>query len=186
MKHTIDYKSDEHLSGAAKAFHQKLEDYSESITNDLAIVSTCLDPRVKISFIAPESKDSVIAKVRQYLIKVCPEDKDRSDSIQSQIDTSIYDQAYISDETDEVERYFASAREIRETNVINYWKAASSIYPNLQKLARILLCVQATSVASERAFSIAGHVDQPNRANLADDSFRSCILLDSWYDLLEQ
>lgn len=186
MKHTLGYLTDEHLSEAAKAFYAKLDDYSNSIKNDIAIVSTCLDPRIKLSFITAECQDTAINKVRYYIAKVCTDDLDRSGSFQSQAETSIYDQAYISVGGDEVDQYFANPREIKERNVIDFWKAANSAYPRMQKLARILLCVQATSVASERAFSIAGLIDHPRRACLADESFRASVLVDSWHHLVNE
>lgn len=191
MKHTIDYFEDEDLSEAAIAYYSKLEEYSYSIKNDLAITSTCLDPRVKMSFIADNLRNGIVTNIRESLAKICPDDlncseTDRSDSSQILADTSIFDQAYISSGEDEVRRYFDTPREIKERNVIDFWRGASTTYPKMQKLARILLCVQATSVPSERAFSFAGLMDHPRKANLSDDSFRASILLNSWFDLLNE
>ena len=48
-----------------------------------------------------------------------------------------------------------------------WWKQYSSQLPVLSKLAHKYLCIPATSVSSERAFSAAGHVI---------NSKRSCLL----------
>jgi hypothetical protein len=48
------------------------------------------------------------------------------------------------------------ARPHRDDNIFEWWKNNKEKFPLLAEGAKILLCVPATSVSSERTFSIAG------------------------------
>lgn len=49
---------------------------------------------------------------------------------------------------------------------LKWWAEHESTFPSIAKLARKYLCVQATSVASERAFSGAGNIVSARRTAL--------------------
>ena len=53
---------------------------------------------------------------------------------------------------DEVEMYLSS----RSINIFEWWKLNEPRYPNIARLAKSMLCIQATSTAAERIFSSAG------------------------------
>ena len=47
---------------------------------------------------------------------------------------------------------------------LEWWKMKKSTYPNLARLAKVRLAVQATSVAAERVFSTAGDIVSDRRS----------------------
>jgi hypothetical protein len=51
-------------------------------------------------------------------------------------------------------------------NTLEWWKANSQSFPNLAKVARLVLAVPATSAPSERMWSEAGLVVRAKRASL--------------------
>ena len=53
-------------------------------------------------------------------------------------------------------------------------------YPTLSNCAKTILASQATSVASEYVFSLAGNLVNDKRTALKDKCIRVCILLHSW------
>ena len=60
--------------------------------------------------------------------------------------------------------------EPEEANPLDWWRSRSSVYPNLSKTVRYYLCVQATSVPSERAFSLTGNVITKKRTRLLPEN----------------
>ena len=55
-------------------------------------------------------------------------------------------------------------------------------FPVLSSMARDYLMIQATSVASERAFSIAGNTITKTRNRLLAETARACLCVKSWID----
>lgn len=62
-------------------------------------------------------------------------------------------------------------------NPLKWWSEKATKYPILSKLACAYLCVQATSVASERVFSTAGDIVSAQRASLTSDNVNTLIFL---------
>ena len=58
-----------------------------------------------------------------------------------------------------------------------FWRENEHKYPNIAKLAKKYLCVQATSVASERVFSTAGDVVHAERSRLDQEQVDALIFL---------
>ena len=48
-------------------------------------------------------------------------------------------------------------------DLMSWWNENTNLYPRLSVVARNVLCVMATSAASERNFSLAGHVVSARR-----------------------
>ena len=63
------------------------------------------------------------------------------------------------------------------SNPLLWWKAKELRYPILSKLAKGYLCVPATSVASERVFSSAGHLVSAQRSCLRSGHVDKLIFL---------
>lgn len=61
---------------------------------------------------------------------------------------------------------FLHTREISDIDVLDWWSNHGREFPNLQILAKKYLTACATSVASERLFSLAGHVVSKRRSSL--------------------
>lgn len=64
-----------------------------------------------------------------------------------------------------------------DANPLKWWKDNEHQYPNLSKLSKHYLAVQATSVANERVFSTAGDIVSAQRASLSPDKDNNISLL---------
>ena len=62
-------------------------------------------------------------------------------------------------------------------NPLEWWKARSSTYLYLSKLARKILCITATSVPSERLFSTAGNMVSEKRSCLLSENVDRLVFL---------
>ena len=59
---------------------------------------------------------------------------------------------------DEIDRFLRESQPHHDSDALEWWRNNEIHYPTLAKLAKRYLCVSATSVPSERIFSIAGLV----------------------------
>jgi len=64
-----------------------------------------------------------------------------------------------------------------KTNLITWWKANQERYPLLAKLAKQLLCIPATSVPSERVFSVSGTITNAKQNCLKPENVDTLIFL---------
>ncbi|KAL9663394.1 hypothetical protein QQ045_018780 [Rhodiola kirilowii] len=65
-------------------------------------------------------------------------------------------------------------------NVLEWWKANSSMYPVLSLMARDLLSIPTSTVASEAAFSAGGRVVSEKKASLSPNTIEALICLKDW------
>ena len=82
---------------------------------------------------------------------------------------------------DEVEGYSSTNFHIdagsAEVNLLSFWEKQGQSFPRLQHLAKRILCVPATSAASERSFSAAGRVIEARRSRLNPDTVDAILFL---------
>jgi hypothetical protein len=79
----------------------------------------------------------------------------------------------------------AGTKEYR--NPLIWWKHNKADFPIMSELARILLCIQATSAPSERIFSLASRVISKLRSSLNPDNASQIIFVNGaldWFDQL--
>ncbi|KAL6861247.1 hypothetical protein ACP4OV_016947 [Aristida adscensionis] len=69
----------------------------------------------------------------------------------------------------------------KEFDIINWWKGNTSKYPILARIARDLLAVPASSVASECAFSTGERVISTSRCSLLPDTVEALVCLQDWH-----
>ena len=62
-----------------------------------------------------------------------------------------------------------------EADPLPWWRANQNEFPILSRMARDYLTIQATSVASEQAFSIAGNAITKTRNRLLPETARACL-----------
>lgn len=67
-----------------------------------------------------------------------------------------------------------------KVNILTWWRDHSEEFPGLSRIARDILCVMATSAASERNFSTAGYVINERRTCLTSESVDSILLVNSY------
>ena len=81
--------------------------------------------------------------------------------------------------TTELEKYLMMPSE-DQVDPLLWWRAQQCEYPTLSQIARDYLSIQATSVASEQAFSIAGQTISDVRNRLDGETARVILCLKSW------
>ena len=65
-------------------------------------------------------------------------------------------------------------------NVLNFWRSQKYRYPELANLAKDLLCVPVTTVASESAFSLGGRILDQYRSSMLPDTAEALICSRNW------
>ncbi|GKB33825.1 zinc finger BED domain-containing protein RICESLEEPER 2-like protein [Tanacetum coccineum] len=95
--------------------------------------------------------------------------------------------------TSEYERYVESdfvshlsTEELTGYDVLGFWKANESTFPIISQMARYILSVQATSVASESAFSTSGRVLSIRRTRLTPAFLDMCMCLKDHMDAADR
>ncbi|KAD1618700.1 hypothetical protein E3N88_42542 [Mikania micrantha] len=79
-----------------------------------------------------------------------------------------------------------SAEEYMKFDILAWWKGKESQFPILSAMARDLLTVQASTVASESAFSLSGRVLSLRRTRLTPTSVEMCICLKDHLDAVDR
>ncbi|CAA0832808.1 Unknown protein [Striga hermonthica] len=67
-----------------------------------------------------------------------------------------------------------------EFDILSWWRIMGGKYPNLQALAKDVLAIQVSTVASESSFSTGKRVIDPHRSSLTPRSVEALICLQSW------
>lgn len=71
-------------------------------------------------------------------------------------------------------------KEKPNVNPSMWWKLSALRFATLGKLAREVFSIQASSVASESAFSSARRLINDRRTRMSDESISTVLLLQSW------
>jgi hypothetical protein len=82
----------------------------------------------------------------------------------------------------EIDRYLMEDVEKPNVNfdILNWWKVNSSKFSVLAKIARIVLAIPITIVASESAFSTGGRVLDPFRSSLGPKTVEALVCAQNW------
>ena len=72
----------------------------------------------------------------------------------------------------------------RDVDPLGYWHRRQLDCPSLGKMARALLAIPATSVPSERAFSMGGLICRDKRASLNGETIEMLMRMQDWYKKL--
>ena len=70
-----------------------------------------------------------------------------------------------------------SKQDKSDINILKWWQCNKNVFPLLYKAARSLLLIPATSVSSERIFSLAGYVVRKRRSKLLPEHVNKLIFL---------
>ncbi|CAN6224269.1 unnamed protein product, partial [Urochloa humidicola] len=86
------------------------------------------------------------------------------------------------DELSELDKYMTDIplRISGQFDILAWWKNQTGEYPILSKIARDLLAVQVSTVASESAFSAGGRVIDPFRSRLDPEIVEALICTKDW------
>ena len=164
--------------------------------DDSSTVSAILDPRSKLTVFPNELKSSarahiqsiydlykgpssptnlatytpIIKKNRQYFALLRQDALTDENEGLEQIELETELNRYLEQQIDE------------ETEPLFWWQAHVNEFPILSNMARDYLTIQATSVASEQAFSIAGNAITKTQNRLLPETARACLCAKSWMD----
>lgn len=172
----------------AKSMVDKFDKYWSQINGILAIVEI-LDPINKMDCVAHyfgklyrDQTNGEMARVRKTLDNLVREFESKSELVNEQSPLKRGFNEY-GDEDDfarskrqkvratplrgEVDNYLESVTmpEDKDFNVLNWWKNDTN-YPTLRKIAKDILAIPVSSVASESAFSMGGRVISAHRSRL--------------------
>jgi hypothetical protein len=67
-----------------------------------------------------------------------------------------------------------------ELDVIKWWKLGGFKYTTLRKVARDILAIHVTTVASEYVFSTSGRIISPNHSRLAPNMVEALMCMQAW------
>ncbi|KAJ9536416.1 hypothetical protein OSB04_un000408 [Centaurea solstitialis] len=81
---------------------------------------------------------------------------------------------------------YMTFQEWENLDLLARWKEKESQFPILAAMARDLLTVQASTVASESTFSVSGRVISQRRSRLSPESVEMCICLKDCLDVAAQ
>jgi hypothetical protein len=68
----------------------------------------------------------------------------------------------------------------QELDIIQWWKVGGLKYPTLRKIARDVLAILVTTVASESVFSTGGRIISPHRSRLAPSMVQALMCMQAW------
>jgi hypothetical protein len=68
----------------------------------------------------------------------------------------------------------------QELDIIHWWQYAGVKYPTLRRIARDIMAIPVTTVASESVFSIGGRVITPHRSRLAPKTIEGLMCMQAW------
>jgi hypothetical protein len=115
-----------------------------------------------------------------------------SSTIQNEGDATVFDifyqylfaeptapTAFVSTELD---LYLEEEMLARTTNldIIGWWNVAGVKYPTLRKIARDIMSIPVTTMASESVFSTGGRVISPSRSRLAPKMVEASMCMQAW------
>lgn len=184
---------------------EKFDKYWEECCLVLA-VAVVFDPRFKMDLVEyfytriyGANAHPYIQRVRNTLVKLFIDyggsfnpSVDESSTVSSfggetraslrDFDRWCYESRVSVNQKSELESYLDEARFPRaETfSILDWWKTNSPKLPILAMIARDILAVPATTVASEAVFSVGGRVIDESRACLLPDAVEALVVADDW------
>lgn len=169
------------LKEVATAMLAKLEQYDSLICCELAQLARILDPRFPNDLLADYETLSkfVTLPVPQAALSTDVENEYCARNLFEQLLSSNGNPD--SEHDNELHRFLrATSNGDGAIDLLSWWKLNENTFPTIAKVARQVLAVPSSSVASESAFSLAGCLVSPDRTRLSDESIRAHLLLRSW------
>lgn len=163
--------------------------YSEEDTNAIVeSVKKCLSDltshySAELKLKNPEGMNNQSGSSNQEKVTMLDSDDDDSlNMFESDFDKEC-DEDDALETKNELERYFMERNEDRknkEFDILVWWKVNSSKYPVLAEMARDVLAIQVSTVASESAFSTGGRVLDAFRSSLSPAMVQALICCQNW------
>ncbi|XP_043472418.1 zinc finger BED domain-containing protein RICESLEEPER 2-like [Leptopilina heterotoma] len=104
-------------------------------------------------------------------------------SSDQKLSTSLVGKAVKENWRNEIDYYLSLKRADKNENVLKWWQQYEHKFPNLSRMAKDFLSIQATSVPVERLFSRASLTIRKHRNSLGKSTARQLLCLYSWTSL---
>lgn len=102
------------------------------------------------------------------------------DILQSQWEKHLEEEENI-EKKSELDRYLVdNVEKPKDFNILAWWKASSGRYPIVSKIARDVLSIPVSTVASESAFSTGGRILDSYRSSLSPKTVEALICTQQW------
>jgi len=106
---------------------------------------------------------------------------DQQDNENSELERYLYDDLAARDDSNELDKYMVEPLlKQNPFDILAYWKNKIEKYPTLCQIARDIMSIQVSTVASESAFSAAGRVIDPYRNRLDPEMVKALICTKDW------
>ncbi|CAI0448983.1 unnamed protein product [Linum tenue] len=182
------------LSGMAFRMLGKFSKYWVQVDNlnSLLHIAVVLDPRYKLRYVEFCMEMIYDAKVAASFAETLESKflelyafylKENLDSGIFSAPTISHDLAkVISGGKSEAQRYLADVAEpeTEDFDILMWWKVHSTKYPIISKMARDVLAVPISTVASESTFSTSGRVLDPYRSSLSPNTVEALVCCEDW------
>lgn len=153
--------------------------------------------RLPNEYITQADKDDIYEKLIELMQEDVPIDLNTAPTSQiASTSNSVFSIFMPDDRTDElltsrdiimkeIEKYKNYELDISsmEINVLEFWNKHKILFPILEKAARKIFCIQASSASSERSFSGAGNLVDDKRSNLNPNIVNDILVIKSNFDV---
>ena len=129
-------------------------------------------------YASSSSKNKSDVNQNEHLSPTDPLAENRNDELES----FLYDDhGPDSSDTNELDKYMAEPLlKQNPFDILSYWKNNTDKYPILSQIARDMMAIQVSTVASESAFSGAGRIIDPYRNRLDPEIVQALICTKDW------
>ena len=202
--------NDLNLAEMGRMMREKFDKYWGSIQkmNVMLFIVVVLDPRYKMDYLAAKYKsfysendaNDLVTRVTNSLRALMDEYKGNeqvgmggvikpSNDVEDMVEDEELDDYFIEREKEqslvskgELDRYFGELPEkyTHDFDLLNWWKVNAVRYPILSKVAKDVLAIQSSTVASESAFSTGGRTLDRFRSSLTPTTAEVLICCQDW------
>nr|KJB76715.1 hypothetical protein B456_012G102500 [Gossypium raimondii] len=154
--------------------------------NLLMFVACVLDPRQKLKYLefalsemsSSEKACEMMQKLKESLYELFDEYKPPIHTLYKKRKLEICGE----DKTSELDKYLAEANEefVEDFDILLWWKVNSPRFPTFSKIARDVLAILVSTVASEFAFSTGGRVLDQYRSSLTPKIVQALVCAQDW------
>ena len=163
------------------AVRNKIKEYWDKL-DEITHIAAFFDPRYKNIAYQGISKEEILTPIRNCfpISTSSSQANNRKKSVFAQRLSNFNQQQQQNINSDELIRYWESSEANDDIEPLSWWRAHSTEYPILSKMAQNYLSVQASSVPCEQLFSLAGNIVSKKRNRLDENTVRACLCLRSW------
>ncbi|GET63171.1 zinc finger BED domain-containing protein RICESLEEPER 2-like [Rhizophagus irregularis DAOM 181602=DAOM 197198] len=164
---------------------KKLDHYQRGNHHTQKAIASAIYPRYKTTLFSHNDITEIISKLQELYLSYLPLNNQTIPSAPARSSRDYFlnllNPNNIRQEVshDELDRYLNSPVDSNTGSLI-WWKTYEKDYPVLSQIAKDYLTIQATSVPSERAFSISGLTISKTRNRLDPETARAIICMKNW------